>query len=353
MAKTRVQRREVLLRGIVALVLLSPSPLAAQAVATFTGHTDRVLSVAFKPDGKRLASASLDQTVKVWDAQTAQEILTLKGHTDYVQSVAFSPDGKRLASASADKTVKVWDAQTGQQALSLKGYTGFVSSVAFSPDGKRLASGGSGYDPKTRKSWGEVKVWNAQTGQLVLSLKGHIRPVLSVAFSPDGKRLASASSDKTVRVWDAETGQEVLTLQGHTSSVFSVAFSPDGKHLASASAGYDPKTRKSWGEAKVWSAQTGQLVLSLKGHTDPVLSVAFSPDGKRLASASGDILGRTPGEVKVWDAQTGQEVLTLQGHTSSVFSVAFSPDGKRLASASSDKTVKVWEAARPSAPKKP
>jgi serine/threonine protein kinase/sugar lactone lactonase YvrE len=192
---------------------------------TFLGHTGSVCSVCFSPDGKRLASASRDQTVKVWDAQTGREILTLEGHTSWVESVCFSPDGKRLASASGDETVKVWDAQTGQEVLTLQGHSRSVSSVCFSPDGKRLASG----EDKT------VKVWDAQTGQDTLTLKGHTAEVHSVCFSPDGKRLASASEDKTVKVWDAQTGREVLTLRGHTSWVESVCFSPDGKRLASAS----------------------------------------------------------------------------------------------------------------------
>jgi WD40 repeat protein/serine/threonine protein kinase len=274
-------------------------------------HTGLVNSLAFSPDGKRLASGN----GKVWDAQTGQELFTLEGH-----GVAFSPDGKRLASGDNWGVVKVWDAQTGQELLTLQGRTGSVTSLVFSPDGKRLTSGS--HDKP-------VKVWDAQTGQELLNLQGHTSRVDSVSFSPDGKRLASASADHTVKVWDAQTGQELLTFKGHSGSVWSVAFSPDGKRLASASR---DKT------AKVWDAQTGQELLTFKGHTYEVDSVAFSPDGKGLAS--GDVRGM----VKVWDAQTGQELLTFKGHTSRVTGLAFSPDGKRLASASWDKTVKVWDA---------
>eukprot|EP00762_Andalucia_godoyi_P008546 ANDGO_01318.mRNA.1 Vegetative incompatibility protein HET-E-1 len=277
-----------------------------QCIQTLSGHLSYVRCVAFSPDGKRIASGSYDNTVKVW--QDGQCIQTLSGHLSYVHGVAFSPDGKRIASASDDKTVNVWE--DGQCIQTLSGHSSYVHGVAFSPDGKRIASA-------SRDT--TVKVW--QDGQCIQTLSGHSNYVCGVAFSPDGKRIASASRDTTVKVW--QDGQCIQTLSGHSDTVFGVAFSPDGKRIVSGS---NDNTVKVW--------QDGQCIQTLSGHSSYVYGVAFSPDGKRIVSGSDD---KT---VKVW--QDGQCIQTLTGHSERVWDVAFSPDGKRIASASSDQTVKVW-----------
>ncbi|MBW4428047.1 MAG: hypothetical protein KME50_27300 [Nostoc desertorum CM1-VF14] len=289
-------------------------------ISTLKGHSSAVISVAFSPDGKTIASASSDKSVKLWNASTGKEISTLKGHSSAVISVAFSPDGKTIASASSDNSVKLWNASTGKEISTLKGHSSAVTSVAFSPDGKTIASASGD------KS---VKLWNASTGKEISTLKGHSSAVISVAFSADGKTIASASDDNNVKLWNASTGKEISTLKGHSSAVISVAFSADGKTIASAT---DDNS------VKLWNASTGKEISTLKGHSSAVTSVAFSADGKTIASASDD------NSVKLWNASTGKEISTLKGHSFAVISVAFSPDGKTIASASSDNSVKLWNA---------
>ncbi|MGI8499560.1 MAG: WD40 repeat domain-containing protein, partial [Hassallia sp.] len=201
---------------------------------TLGGHANWVNGISFSPDGKMLASASDDNTVKLWDTTTGKEIKTLIGHINAVNGVSFSPDGKMLASAGVDKRVKLWDISTGKEIETLIGHTNYVYGVSFSPDGKMLASG-------SRDN--TVKLWDITTGKEIKTLTGHTNYVYGVSFSPDGKMLASASADKTVKLWDTSTGKEIKTLTGHTDAVWGVSFSPDGKMLASASG---DKTVRLW-----------------------------------------------------------------------------------------------------------
>jgi WD40 repeat protein len=279
---------------------------------TLKGHISDVYSVSFSPDGKKLASGSRDETIRIWSID-GSELQTLKGHSQSVNSVVFSPNGKQLATASNDSTVKIWSVD-GKELQTLKGHSASIYGITFSPDGQKLASASN---DKT------VKIWSID-GKELQTLKGHTYWVNSVAFSPDGKQLASASWDSTVKIWNVD-GKELQTLKGHTNVVRSVTFSPEGKQIVTAS--YD-------GTVKIWSID-GKDLQTLRGHSVEVINAVFSPDGKQLASSSSDPT------VKIWNVD-GREMQTLKGHTDAVRSIAFSPDGKQLASASWDKTIKIW-----------
>jgi WD40 repeat protein len=303
---------------LVCLGLVAASPLAAQEVkvrTTCKGHTDWIESLAFSPDGKTLASASRDATIKLWDVATGRNTATLKGHSDAVSSVAFSPDGKTLASGSWDKAIKLWDVATGRNAATFSGHAEDVDSVAFNPAGKTLAS----------LSWKTIELWDVASGKNTITFDGDFYRAESVAFSPDGKTLASGSDEGRVRLWEVTTGKIAATfVDAESPVVCSVAFSPDGKTLASV--GY------CGGRLKLWNVTTGKDTT-----LDPDLigghCVAFSPDGKAVA------FGRS-GTVELWDVASRKRTAELDG---GAHCIAFSPDGKTLASGGADTMIKLWD----------
>ena len=326
-----------------------------------TLHTtamEPVASVAFSPDGHRLATFGDSRTVRVWNADTGLPVSVLHmGDMKPVGSVAFNSDGHRLATGGTDGIVRLWNADTGDPfGAALSGHVGSVRAVVFSRDGHRLATGGAD---------NTVRLWNTDNGLPEAVFTGHMNRVGSVAFSPDGHRLASGGTDNTVRVWNLDNGQpEGAPLTGHTDWVQSVAFRDDDR-LATGSADgtvrlwnlgqplmigqdLDGVVLSSSGDrlfavghdqtVRVWNVRTRQAI-QLTGRTDNISAAAFSPDGHRLAT------GNANGTVQVWNADTGQpEGSALIGHTERMRSLAFSPDGHRLATAGDDRTVRVWDA---------
>ncbi|AFZ01304.1 NACHT and WD40 repeat domain-containing protein [Calothrix sp. PCC 6303] len=294
---------------------------SGKELTTFIGHKNWIGQVAFSPDGKTLVSGSADNTVKIWDIGTGKCHKSLQGHIDWINSVAFSPNGQLVASGSRDQTVRLWDTQTGECVKILLSHTASIRSTAFSPDGKTLASGGD--DCK-------VKLWSVSTGQLSKTLEDHIDIVWSVIFSSDGTTLATGSFDGTMKLWDVCASQCFKTLKGNIEIVFAVSFSPDGSTLVSGGRARDNKV-------ELWDIRTGECVNTLRGHTSSsVSSLSFSPDGKTIASGSSDHT------VKIWDTLTGECLKTLQGYTRGILSVSISPNGQTIASGSFDHTVKLW-----------
>ena len=292
------------------------------ALRVLEGHQGRVSVVTFSSDGGQLATGSRDATVRVWDPRTGDERAVLEDIGAPVRVLVFSPDGTRIAVGTFGGTVLLWEPASDEEPLRLDAHRGRVNGITFSPDGLRLLTGGED---------GNAVVLDVVTGGVLHTLQGH-RGVETVAWALRGDRLATASGDGRVALWSSVDFQPVRELMAHDRAVQDMAFSIDGAVLATGS---DDST------AAVWAARDGAPLARFRGHTDPITAVAFAPSGTRLATASVD------GNVRVWDLATEGAQHVLQGHRGLVTDVAWLPDGDRLVSASSDRTAIVWGSAAP------
>ncbi len=287
-------------------------------IYTCRGQAGWIFHVVFSSDSRILASCGHDSTVQLWDTTTG-EFLKILQHSSMVFCTAFSPNGKILVSCVENALIKLWDIATGEILKILSSHENCVWTVAFSPDGKTIASGGED------KS---IKLWDVDTGVCLQTWRGHTEWVKSVKFSPDGTMLISGSFDRTVRIWDVGSGACLKILHEHSEPVILVDISPDGKTIASAS--YDSTIR-------LWEMSSGQCFRIIQGHTNRVWSVTFSPDGKTIASGGDDR------SVKLWNITTGECSKTIQGYSNVTYRIAFRSDRQMLASANEDQTVKLWD----------
>ncbi|MCE9630778.1 MAG: protein kinase [Planctomycetia bacterium] len=292
-----------------------------ESLHVIDGHEEMVTSVAWPPDGSRVATGEAGGRICVQPpagSTAAADLLVLEGHTGPVWSLNFSPDGALIASGAADGEVRIWDAVNGTLVRQLGAHQGGVYAASFSHDGRSLVTGA-----RDRTA----RIWDVATWQVCGRLEGHQGTIYSACFSPDDTEVATASLDRTARIWDVARATARCTLAGHEGRVFSVAFAADGRTIATASDD---------GSARLWDAATGGERLEFR-HPFRVNAVSFVGDGDRLATASGD------GVLRVWSTSGGDEVARLRGHSAPLWSVACAPGSGTVATGSADGTARVWD----------
>lgn len=337
-------------------------------ITTYRGHSDCVITVAWSPDGRYIASGSKDKTAQIWDALTGKHLLTYHGHSGELYKLAWSPNGTCIASTSQDKTMQVWDANTAHRITSYSAQVDVNWVVAWSPDSTYIVS---------KETNNELLVLKVATGERLATYSGHSNIVHAAAWSPDGKNIASGDNDKTVQVWDARTGNPIITYRGHTDLITEVVWSPGGARIASSSkdetiiwdvaSGQSIFTRVipnnlmqvttgtratmlTWSPdgttiasnfvrsaVSVRDATTGNPIITYRGHSDMVRLIAWSSDGKYIATSSGD-------EIQTWDAMTGRHMSTYHDHSAIIRAMVWSANSLQVTSRDDKDEVHIWNA---------
>jgi WD40 repeat protein len=298
--------------------ITAANAVQVQEIRVIKTKNTSVRSVAFHPEGSRLATGGNSHEIQIWEPLSGQSVMTLSGHQEVIYSLAYSHDGGLLASASGDGTVSVWNAETGQELYRLTGHSGEVRQVIFSPDDTVLISVGQDQT---------IRAWDIQRGTPIEVIQGGNNRILCAVFSPDGSHLATSWSVSDIALWDSSTFVQQRTLSGHVQEVRSLDFNAEGTRLASGS--IDNTIR-------IWNVQTGMMEMIITENDRNVFDIAFNSDSSLLASGGADNM------IHLWDSESGTQLTQLQGHTGWVFEVRFAQDGSLLASASGDGTVRVW-----------
>ncbi|WP_449419255.1 WD40 domain-containing protein [Phormidium nigroviride] len=283
--------------------------------SVFSETFANIYSVAFSPDGGKIATGHADGEVRLWQVEDGKLLFRSLGHTGAVWSLSFSPDGETLASGSFDWTIRLWALPNGELRQTLQGHGDWVWAIAFNPDGQLLASCSS---DRT------IKLWDIN-GNCIKTLEGHTDSINAIAFNPDGKTFATGSNDRTIRIWRVDTFECHQILQGSDSQISAIAFSPVGDILATC----DTQT------IKLWDVKTGECRHTIANNLTFVWSIVFSPDGQTFIGGDGKV-------IKFWHIETGECWQTLSGFSSQVWSVAFSTDGQIIA-ASDKQTLRLWQ----------
>lgn len=347
-----------------------------EQLALAAGHSERMTDAQFSPDGKWIATCSVDSTWRLWEVTTpetrakllrhtspltsmalsrdgrqivvgsfAGEALLLDaadgkiqmkltGHSGAVSAVAFSNDGRRVVTAGFDRQALIWDTATGEKLAELRGHEDNIHGVSFSPNGERVVTAAGSMRIASSGTLDQrpgdytARIWNAHTGTQLTTLTGHGNIVAGAEFSPDGRRVLTSSYDHTARLWDVDTGQEITRLTGHVGYVLSAHFSRDGREIVTASDDHS---------VRIWNADDGRQTGVLLGHTNLVGSAEFNEDGKQVVSTSWDR------SIRVWDRRAGTPIAVLQGHATRISGAVFSPDGRRVFSVSYDSTIRCWD----------